>query len=190
MGAVSAILFARTDPRLAALVCDSAFADLPLLIEEMVAAQQETPNSPAHRVASLPSFLVRGGLRLVASSIEERADLNLYDLTPVKDVAYMRVPVFILHGVRDTVVRVSHAQALFDNYGGKDKTLLKVDQGHNTPREATTNEQICKFIVFRLTGNLADYAKLLGNAATSDDEDREDDSGILVYSAGSTQDTL
>lgn len=40
----------------------------------------------------MPSFLVKGALMVISSSIEKRADLNVYDVTPEVDVAYMRIP--------------------------------------------------------------------------------------------------
>ena len=103
---------------------------------------------------------------MIAGSIEQRADLNLYDVTPVKDVAYMRIPALFLHGTKDALVAMSHAESLFNNYGGSDKQLLKIEQGHNTLRPPETNEQIVKFLCYRLTGNLVDYRNLLGNAST------------------------
>jgi fermentation-respiration switch protein FrsA (DUF1100 family) len=116
---------------------------------------------------------------VISSSIEKRADLNVYDVTPEVDVAYMRIPVVFVHGTKDSFVALSHSESLFDNYGGKDKTLIKIDQGHNTSRPEETNEQIVKFLCYRLTGNLVDFRNLIGNAATTENEEDTQNSSLL-----------
>jgi len=105
-------------------------------------------------------------------------------VSPVRDVAYMRIPVLFLHGTRDVDVPPSHSDALFNNYGSEDKCLLKVDQGHNSLRPADTNEQIARFLAYRLSGSLVGYRELLGNAASDQSCDSAappptDDSSLL-----------
>jgi esterase/lipase len=41
----------------------------------------------------------------------------------------MRIPLLLLHGIKDKDVPVMHSEALYNNYGSTDKTLLKIDQG-------------------------------------------------------------
>ncbi len=169
MGAVASLLYARTDTRLAALVCDSPFSDLQQLVQQLVQGQGK------ERSSSMPSLLIDGALYFISGAIEKRCDLNLYEVSPIRDVAYMRIPALFLHGTRDVDVPSSHSEALFNNYGSQDKFLLKVDQGHNSLRPADTNEQIAKFLAFRFAGNLADYRTLLGNAAVEREESASND---------------
>ncbi len=130
MGAVAGLMHARQDPRVAALVrallgdkeeescsvtciaqvCDSPFADLPQLCEEIVT---QSRRGAGHRPSRMPSFLVRGALMIVAQSIESRCDLNIYEVTPVKDVAVMTTPVMFVHGVLDDMVSIHHSQGAF-----------------------------------------------------------------------------
>lgn len=97
--------------------------------------------------------------------------------------------VVFVHGTKDSFVSLSHSEALFDNYGGKDKTLLKVDQGHNTSRPEETNEQIVKFLCYSLTGNLVDFRNLLGNAATDENEGDDPASASLLPKGWSKEET-
>jgi pimeloyl-ACP methyl ester carboxylesterase len=170
MGAVATLLYARSDPRLAALVCDSPFSDLQALVQQLVQG-----DGTEKKGSSMPSLLIDGALYFISAAIEKRCDLNLYEVSPVRDVAYMRIPVLFLHGTRDVDVPPSHSDTLFNNYGSEDKCLLKVDQGHNSLRPADTNEQIARFLAYRLSGSLVGYRELLGNAAS----DPPDDSSSL-----------
>ena len=63
-----------------------------------------------------------------------------------------------------------HSVALHDQYGATDKVLLNIDQTHNAIRPTDTNEQIAKFLAYRLTGNLVAYRGLLENAIVGGDE--------------------
>jgi hypothetical protein len=47
--------------------------------------------------------------------------------------------------------------------------------GHNSRRPSETNEQIAKFLAFRLTGNLLDYRALLVNSIGEEDEEEEEE---------------
>lgn len=77
----------------------------------------------------------------------------------------MRIPIMLVHGSRDTEVLAEHSEALYNNYGSADRVLLRVDQGHNSLRPPETMAEICRFLAFRLTGNLVDFRNLLVNLA-------------------------
>lgn len=160
MGAVSSLLYGKLDTDIAAIVADSAFSDLPLLCEQLVAAQGDNSSSPAQarQIAKLPSFIVRGGLYVISSSIESRCDLNIYDVSPIKCVPYMLTPIVFIHGSKDTMVNISHSEALFQSYAGEDKKLLVCEQGHNSARPPEIIEQVVKFLQVKLQGSLLDFA--------------------------------
>lgn len=63
MGSVSALLYAVTDPSIAAMVLDSPFSDLTQLCEELVTGYSD----------SIPTFLAKGAIMLLKNSIEDRA---------------------------------------------------------------------------------------------------------------------
>ena len=79
MGAASAVMHAARDPSLAGLVLDSPFASLEAVAVELVTSSSAAaPNLP-----SIPPFLVKTALRLIASSVKSRAGFDLYKLRPV-----------------------------------------------------------------------------------------------------------
>ena len=57
----------------------------------------------------MPSLLIDGALYLISGSIQKRCGFSIYDVSPIKDVPYMRIPIMFLHGLRD-VECASHAQ--------------------------------------------------------------------------------
>jgi alpha-beta hydrolase superfamily lysophospholipase len=68
MGAVTALLHADRDPSIAGVVLDSPFSDLPKLANELA----------GRYAGKLPSFLLSGVLKIVASSIKTRAQFDIY----------------------------------------------------------------------------------------------------------------
>ena len=79
MGASSAVMQASRDPSLAGLVLDSPFASLEQVALELVTHAPETvPGVP-----SVPPFLVKTALSIVARSVKGRAGFDLYKLRPV-----------------------------------------------------------------------------------------------------------
>ena len=174
MGAVSSLLYGNADPDITAIVADSPFSDLPLLCEQLVASQNKDPSSPAtaKTASRLPSFIVRGALYVISSSIEQRCDLNIFDVSPIKLVPSMEIPIVFLHGTSDTMVNVSHSQALYDAYGGQDKRLILCEQGHNSARPPDVMEEIIKFLGDRLQGTKLD-TKLVRKSLTEDELEPE-----------------
>lgn len=45
---------------------------------------------------------------MVSSSIQSRCDLNIYDVTPIKDIRRLTMPVLFLHGVLRGVTLSTH----------------------------------------------------------------------------------
>ncbi len=80
----------------------------------------------------MPSLVIDGALYIISGAIEKRCGMNLVETcNPIRDVPYMRIPLLLLHGTLDKDVPVMHSEAIFNNYGSTDKTLLKIEQGKN-----------------------------------------------------------
>jgi len=129
MGAVSAVFQASRDPGIAGVVLDSPFASLEQVALELVThAPQQVPGAP-----SVPPFLVKAALRLVASTVKTRANFDLYKLRPVDAAATCYTPALFGTGSGDTMIRPHHSQQIYDAYKG-DKNLVTFDGDHNELR--------------------------------------------------------
>src|SRR5487761_1254583 len=105
MGAVVSLLGAAGEPGVEALVLDSPFSDLRVLIAENVRQAIKLPGAPFVWLAGL-MLRIRSGSRLsecspqaVLSSLEPR-------------------PLFFIHGGADAITSVNHSRRLYDAYRG------------------------------------------------------------------------
>lgn len=103
LGGAAVILAAAEEPRLAALWTDSAFADVELMIDDIIA------DAPV--LAWLKPLSLWYGRIVVGDDLLSRKPVaalaSLYDR-----------PLFIVHGAADSVVPVQHAGLLADGYPG------------------------------------------------------------------------
>lgn len=72
MGAVTALLHGDRDPSIAALILDSPFSNLEMLVKEI-----------AYKKTMIPGFLVGSALSIVNESVKSRADFDIYNLNPL-----------------------------------------------------------------------------------------------------------
>src|SRR6478752_6086717 len=105
MGAVVSLLGAAGEPGVEALVLDSPFSDLRILLAENVRHASKLPGAPFVWLAGL-MLRLRNGSRLsecspqaVLSSLEPR-------------------PLFFIHGGADDITSVNHSRRLYDAYRG------------------------------------------------------------------------
>uniref|UniRef100_A0A7S2J0W2 Serine aminopeptidase S33 domain-containing protein n=1 Tax=Haptolina brevifila TaxID=156173 RepID=A0A7S2J0W2_9EUKA len=141
MGASSAVLQASRDPTLAGLVLDSPFASLEQVALELVTSAPETvPGAP-----SIPPFLVKTALRVVANSVKSRAGFDLYKLRPVDAAKTCFAPSLFGCGAEDILVRPHHSQQIYDGYAG-DKNVVKFEGDHNDIRPGFFQDSACIFL--------------------------------------------
>jgi len=139
MGAVTALLYADEDNMLDAMVLDSPFASLRMLAEELV--QRATANSSIR----IPNFAVAGVLRLVRSTILNRAHVDINDIAPIDHVAKMYVPALFCVVRADSFISNWHSDLLHANYAG-DKFILAVDGDHNEMRPPSMHVFVRRFL--------------------------------------------
>lgn len=75
MGAATALLHANRDHSIGGLVLDSSFSDLKALVQEL-----------AKTHSKVPSFLVSTAMGLIRGSVKSRANFDIYDLSPIKNL--------------------------------------------------------------------------------------------------------
>jgi len=125
------------------------------LAEELV--QRATANSSIR----IPNFAVAGVLRLVRSTILNRAHVDINDIAPIDHVAKMYVPALFCVVRADSFISNWHSDLLHANYAGVsllrnffkrcspisgDKFILAVDGDHNEMRPPSMHVFVRRFL--------------------------------------------
>lgn len=126
MGAATALLHGDRDPGIAAMVLDSAFADLTQLAEEMVERGRQ-------QGLAVPPFVAKILLRFIRSAVSSKAGFDIKDLCPLEHADRTFIPSLFIHARGDEFIRPSHSQQLHDAYAG-DKNIVLVEGDHNSAR--------------------------------------------------------
>ena len=154
MGAVTAIMFTAEHPNLiSALILDSGFYSLNILIHEIVNSK-----------VSLPNFIIESILKKVKETIKEKAGFDLDEIEPYLYVKNCNVPAFFCHGKDDNFVFPHHCKDLYKDYKGYNKHLNLVKGNHNSSRPKEIKNKVSEFLV--------DYLK---------DDDYDSDETIINY---------
>jgi alpha/beta superfamily hydrolase len=135
MGAATAILFGATDPSIAGLVLDSPFSSLHTVAKELVEINQ----------LKIPKLLVSGALKLIRSSIQDRAHFDIKHLKPLKSAPSCFVPALFVHGSEDNFILPHHSKDIQKVYGGE-SNLIIVDGDHNSDRPSFCMDSITIFL--------------------------------------------
>lgn len=105
MGAVVSLLGAAGEPGVEALVLDSPFSDLRMLLTENVHRATHLPGAP---------FVWLAGLML-----RLRTGCSLSECSPVAALSALEPrPLFFIHGGADAITSVNHSRRLYDAYRG------------------------------------------------------------------------
>ena len=105
MGAVVTLLGAAGEPGVEALVLDSPFSDLRMLLIDNVRARVRLPGRPFVWLAGI-LFRLRTGSRLA-------------DCSPISVLSSLEPrPLFFIHGGADAITSVNHSRRLYDAYRG------------------------------------------------------------------------
>ena len=105
MGAVVSLLGAAGEPGVEALVLDSPFSDLRMLLTENVHRTTHLPGAP---------FVWLAGLML-----RLRTGSSLSDCSPIAVLSALEPrPLFFIHGGADRITSVNHSRRLYDGYRG------------------------------------------------------------------------
>jgi dipeptidyl aminopeptidase/acylaminoacyl peptidase len=133
-GAVS-LVEAADDPRVRAVVADSAFADPLGVLSDGVERVLRVPGA----VLTVP----------VAAWLARRTGAHLSDFSPLAAVARIAPrPLLLIHGDRDDAVPVRHAHRLFDAAGEPKELWLVPGAGHVNAYFADRQEYLEKVVGF------------------------------------------
>jgi alpha-beta hydrolase superfamily lysophospholipase len=126
MGAAIAIQAASLDPRVAGVIAQSPFPDLPTIIRERA-----------------PWFLSRRNVTEAIALAERLAQFSISDVSPLRAASDIRVPVLLLHGKLDRETSPAHSERIYQQLGGRKKLMIVPGAGHN---DVLAREQVWRAI--------------------------------------------
>jgi pimeloyl-ACP methyl ester carboxylesterase len=139
MGAVTAIMYASKDPWVRCIVCDSPFATLRVLINDLV----ERHGGRTARV--IPNAVVQAIVERIRKRIMKRAAFDIDDLDTVKYARVCRVPALLFYGADDDFVTSRHCEMIRDAF-----PIPCLQQytpgGHNDERDEEIQKVIAAFL--------------------------------------------
>ena len=94
MGAVTGLLYMCKCPYVSAAVFDSPFKSLKSLIEDL-----------CKKNSKIPSLIIAGALKIIAGTIQEKANFDIYKINPLKyEVPFLKYPVLFVVGMQDDMI--------------------------------------------------------------------------------------
>jgi pimeloyl-ACP methyl ester carboxylesterase len=127
------------------LICDSPFASLPLLCEELV----EKARSQGLVV---PGAIVSVATAIIARSVRNRAHFNIHEISPIDHAPTLPIPALFVCGADDDFIPPHHSERLIEAYKkGVRTNLFMVPGGHNDCRPEVVFEAVHQFLRNELT---------------------------------------
>lgn len=114
LGGSVALQAAAVEPRIAAVVAQSPFADLERIARERA-----------------PFFANETYIRAALRLAEQEARFHISGVSPLRDAPKIRVPVLLLHGQKDREIRPAHSQELAAALPGPHELMLLPAADHN-----------------------------------------------------------
>lgn len=113
MGAVTALRYISRNPEIVVGIYDNPFKSLKSLIGDL-----------CKKNSKIPMFILSGALKIIASTIKQKANFDIYDLDPLKNEApNIKVPGFFVVSEQDEMVPPEHSKLLFQAYRSKKKQI-------------------------------------------------------------------
>ncbi len=108
MGASTAVMYMKNDPRVKVACLDSPFCDFPKLAGEI-----------AKNMIQLNDTIIKIALQIINQTIKDKAKLDIFQLLPIKDAPEVKTPAIFIHADSDEIVPLQHGIDLHEAYGGK-----------------------------------------------------------------------
>jgi pimeloyl-ACP methyl ester carboxylesterase len=137
MGAATALMTdeSKSPLPIGALVLDSAFSDISVLIKEMAGGM------------GIPPELAQMLLPMLSAQITQKTGgMDLTKIAPITHCpSWKEAPALFLHGIDDNMINMEHSQRNFDAYACANKETVFVNGDHNSARPDDTNKQVFAF---------------------------------------------
>ena len=135
------------------LICDSPFASLPILCEELV----EKARSQGIVV---PGVIVSVALAMIGRSVKNYANFDIKEINPLEHTPTIDIPTLFIVGAEDDFIPPHHSEELIAAFPSSVRTnLFMVPGGHNDPRPPLVYEAVSQFIQNRFTNPQTTIAK-------------------------------
>ena len=110
------------------LICDSPFASLPQLCQELVYKARE-------QGIVVPGIVVSAAIALISRSVQNKAQFQISEINPLAHVPTVQVPALFVVGADDDFIPPHHSEDLIQAYAkGQRTNLFMVPGDHNAPR--------------------------------------------------------
>uniref|UniRef100_A0A0D9VDD4 Serine aminopeptidase S33 domain-containing protein n=1 Tax=Leersia perrieri TaxID=77586 RepID=A0A0D9VDD4_9ORYZ len=134
MGAVTSLLYGAEDSSIAGMVLDSAFTNLYDLMMELVDVYK----------IRVPKFTVKMAVQYMRKIIQKRAKFDIMDLNVIQFASKTFIPALFGHALNDMFIQPHHCDRIHRAYGG-DKSIMKFDGDHNSPRPQSYYDSVSIF---------------------------------------------
>ncbi len=134
MGAAVALQVAARDKRVAVVVAESGFATLRTIFDDY-----------QKRMTKLPWHYLRN---LVIVRSERMAHFKASSVSPVDAARDVHVPIFILHGTEDRLIKSSYSQQLYESAGDPKELWLIENANHSNMAEVGGEEYYKRILDF------------------------------------------
>jgi alpha-beta hydrolase superfamily lysophospholipase len=134
MGAAVAIQAAAIDPRIAAVAAESGFASLRTVFDEY-----------QKRMIKLPWHYLRN---IVIKRSEHLAHFKANAVSPVRAARDIHIPLFLLHGTADTLIRVTSSEMVYNNAHEPKELWLIPGACHSDMAEVGGAEYTLRILAF------------------------------------------
>ncbi|MDH4068809.1 MAG: alpha/beta fold hydrolase [Ignavibacteria bacterium] len=134
MGAAVAVQVAAQDNRISAVVAESGFATLRTIFDDY-----------QRRVIKLPWHYLRN---IVIVRSERLAHFKASAVSPVDAVKDVHVPIFIMHGTEDRLIKCSYSEELYRNTGQPKELWLIEGANHSNMAEIGGEEYYRRVLAF------------------------------------------
>lgn len=114
LGGAVALQAAAVEPRVVAVIAQSAFSDLEVIVRERA-----------------PWFATRREVEEALALVEKRAGFRIADVSPRAAAAHIQVPVLLLHGAADRETLPAHSRRIYKALKGPRQLLIAPGAGHN-----------------------------------------------------------
>ena len=134
MGAATILLYAAKDPRISCICVDSPFSDFNILLKEY-----------SERLTIIPGFVFSTAYNLTKTMVFNRNNLDIDNIKPINEVKNIKIPIYFVHAMKDTLIKSDHSLKLYENCGSSIKFINICEGGHNTIRNDDIINKIMNF---------------------------------------------
>ncbi|OHS95722.1 Clan SC, family S9, unassigned serine peptidase [Tritrichomonas foetus] len=122
MGAAVSIMDAAVCSDIKGICVDSPYSSLYRLFADLGKSK------------NVPKWIVRKAIKKVRKKVQKNHKFDIFDAKPILSIEKLNIPVFIIHGKKDSFVNKQNSQRLYENCPSNNKQIRIVEGKHNTRR--------------------------------------------------------